>query len=566
MTPQTKAMTILDNLAVLERAVLYARVSRDDRDKEGRNLTGQLEMGREYTAQRGYSIIDELSEDDRGASGAEIDLPQLNKIREMAYRGEFDILVVREIDRLSRNLAKQLIVEDELRRHGVRIEYVLAEYDDTPEGRLQKHIRATIAEYEREKIKERMHRGKRNKVKGGHVSVGGQRSPFGYTVVVTNEKTGSITLEINEAESKTVEFIFELFLKGLTVGAIRIKLTQLGIPTPADLRKFDGVTKRKGFGEWVRASVYNILTNPVYAGHWYYGKRRTEKYKKEDGRTGYIRVDNPSSSWVEVSVPPIISEPVFKFVQEQLKGNSDRRGKPAGGEWLFSKRVWCGECGYKICIQTRKVKNTTYVYYLCPSSHNRDFAYMGCTQTTFKQKMVDTQVWAWLASILGDKDKLEEELDNIEARRNGNGRMLQEQLTSANSQIEQFQKDLDDTLAVLKVLKTGGRAYATVLNDVERIEETLGKLESQRNRLLEQLNTEVLSTDKKARLLEYADEVAAGLEVAKDDFNLRKAVVDALDVKVTLIRENGKPIAYITCYLYDTEYCLPLRPMTGDKN
>jgi DNA invertase Pin-like site-specific DNA recombinase len=61
-------------------------------------------MGHEYCAKRLYHLIDELSEDVKGASGAEIDLPQLNKIREMAARREFDVLVVRELDRLSRNL------------------------------------------------------------------------------------------------------------------------------------------------------------------------------------------------------------------------------------------------------------------------------------------------------------------------------------------------------------------------------------------------------------------------------------------------------------------------------
>jgi len=105
-------------------------------------------MGRKYAQERGYIVVAELAEDDRGASGAEIDLPQLNRVREMAGAGEFDVLVTREIDRLSRNLAKQLIVEQELKQAGVTIEYVLGEYPDTPEGRLNKHIKATIAEYE----------------------------------------------------------------------------------------------------------------------------------------------------------------------------------------------------------------------------------------------------------------------------------------------------------------------------------------------------------------------------------------------------------------------------------
>jgi hypothetical protein len=51
------------------------------------------------------------------------------------------------------------------------------EYDDTPEGRLQKHIRATVAEYEREKIRERMVRGRNLKVKSGQVLTGANNIP-----------------------------------------------------------------------------------------------------------------------------------------------------------------------------------------------------------------------------------------------------------------------------------------------------------------------------------------------------------------------------------------------------
>ena len=40
----------------MKRAVLYARVSGDDRGKEDRNLAGQLEMGRKYAREHGYDI------------------------------------------------------------------------------------------------------------------------------------------------------------------------------------------------------------------------------------------------------------------------------------------------------------------------------------------------------------------------------------------------------------------------------------------------------------------------------------------------------------------------------
>ena len=113
-----------------DRAVLYARVSGDDRKKDGRNLASQLDMCREYALSRGYSIAAELAEDDRGASGAAFDLPKLQEALEMAHEGAFDVLVTRELDRFARGLAKQLIVETEFKRAGVTVEYVLAEYDE----------------------------------------------------------------------------------------------------------------------------------------------------------------------------------------------------------------------------------------------------------------------------------------------------------------------------------------------------------------------------------------------------------------------------------------------------
>jgi DNA invertase Pin-like site-specific DNA recombinase len=61
-----------------KRAVIYARVSYDDRDTDGRNLAGQLEMARTYCRKKGYTIFSEMAENSRGASGAsgaEINLP-----------------------------------------------------------------------------------------------------------------------------------------------------------------------------------------------------------------------------------------------------------------------------------------------------------------------------------------------------------------------------------------------------------------------------------------------------------------------------------------------------------
>jgi site-specific DNA recombinase len=124
----------------------------------------------------------ELAEDDRGASGAEWDLPMLNQALDMARAGEFDLLAVRELDRFARGLAKQLVIEGESKRHGVGIEYIQGGYPDTPEGNLMKNVRAVIAKYERLKTRERVARGLRRICRDGKVMLHGNKPPYGYRV------------------------------------------------------------------------------------------------------------------------------------------------------------------------------------------------------------------------------------------------------------------------------------------------------------------------------------------------------------------------------------------------
>ncbi|MGD9147756.1 MAG: recombinase family protein, partial [Anaerolineae bacterium] len=325
-----------------KRAVLYARVSSDDRGNDGRNLAGQLDMCREYARENGWHVVAELAEDDRGASGASFELPQLNNVREMANRGEFDVLVVREIDRLSRNLAKQLIVEEELRRTGVQIEYALAEYPDTPEGRLNKHIRATIAEYEREKISERMTRGRRLKIQTGNVIVHG-RPPYGYEI---SEIDGKTSLVHCEREAETVRQVFHWYVHGdgqsgpMSIYAIACKLNEMGVPTFADTGTRKPIApKRRGYGKWARSPIHRMLRNETYAGVWRYGKA-----KQVDGRW----TKNPEEHLLEVEVPAIVPRQLWEAAQTRLAQNKSSGHWNRKHNYLLSSRVTCGTCGLKM--------------------------------------------------------------------------------------------------------------------------------------------------------------------------------------------------------------------------
>jgi len=134
------------------RAAIYARVSTFDQEPEN-----QLAELRRYCLAREWSVAEHV---DRGVSGAKDRRPSLDQLLTDARRRRFDVLVVWRLDRLGRNLRHLVLLLEELQALGISF-VSLAEGIDatTPAGKLQMHILAAIAEFERARIAERVKAG-----------------------------------------------------------------------------------------------------------------------------------------------------------------------------------------------------------------------------------------------------------------------------------------------------------------------------------------------------------------------------------------------------------------------
>jgi site-specific DNA recombinase len=522
-----------------KRAVLYARVSSDDRSRDGRNLAGQLEMAREYAQKKGYAIVAELAEDDRGASGASFELPQLGEVLEMAEAGDFDVLVPREIDRLSRNLAKQLIVEEELTRRGVAVDYVLGDYPDTPEGRLNKHIRATIAEYEREKIVERMARGRRLKVKAGNVMVNGL-PPYGYDPA---EVDGKSTLVISEQEAKTVRLVYQWYIKGddegqrMSLTAIARKLTEMGIPTYRNSRDAKLVNNRPRATRWSTGSVRKILVSETYAGTWYWGKGNGPSRK-------------PRSAWEPVEVPAIVSRTTWKAAQERLAENRRTfRGKAKSGHHLIRQRVTCGHCGLAMSSSTHtNPRGRVYRYYRCPASQDRDRYCRECNLPLFHTSDVDAAIWQWLKGRLTDPDQLERGLLEIHQDREELNAPIRSRLAVAEDLLAKNRAQLER----LVDLYVSGEFPKDVLAERKaRLESLISDLESQKAELMEHLASHSLTIEQIRTAKELAEQISIRIDAMDEDFAPRRQLVEILDLRATLAVENDERVVYVSCHLGD---------------
>jgi DNA invertase Pin-like site-specific DNA recombinase len=118
----------------------------------------QLLELRRYVEARGWTIAKEYV--DHGVSGVKERRPALDDLVKDAKRRRFDVLVCWRLDRLGRNLRHLVTMLEDLQHVGVAF-VSLGEGIDctTPAGKLQLHILAALAEFERERIRERVMAG-----------------------------------------------------------------------------------------------------------------------------------------------------------------------------------------------------------------------------------------------------------------------------------------------------------------------------------------------------------------------------------------------------------------------
>ncbi len=300
------------------RAGIYIRVSTEEQALHGYSAAEQEEAGRRRIHE--IALPEEPVEiyvfADLGYSGATLDRPKLTEMREWIRDGRLDLLVLRDPDRLSRKLAHQLLLTEEFEKAGLRLEFLDFEWKNTPEGRLFYSIKGAIAEYEREKIRERMMRGKLQKARQGGMPVG--FTVYGYQY---DPETGKVS--INEDEAAVVRNIFKWFAnEDIGIAGVTNRLNDLEIPT------------RKRTGYWHRQVVRQILVNPVFKGEW--------KYGKIDWHT---RTPRPPREVITIPVPPIVDPVTWEKAQEKLREIRRLWTKQGRRKYLLSGLLTCADCG-----------------------------------------------------------------------------------------------------------------------------------------------------------------------------------------------------------------------------
>ncbi len=382
----------------------YTRVSTRGQ-QQAQTIDQQLERLHSYAATHPeWQIAAEHVYRDDGFSGAKLNRPGLDRLRDHARAARFSCVLITAPDRLARSYVHQILLIDELKQLGCTVEFVDRPMSDDPHDQLLLQIRGAVAEYERTLIADRMRRGRQARIRHGQL-LPWATAPYGY-VLDADRPRDPQGMRLHPVTSVVVEQIFAWFTDvqaPLTLYQVAKQLTASQIPTP------------KGKWRWNPSTVRNILRSPLYYGMAAYGRTRPvparrRKSALEKVGPGVSTQPTPPEEWIMIPVPAIVSREVFEVAQRRLNQNKQMaRRNNTVHDYLLRGLVSCGGC--QLTCSGREV-SPGYTYYVCAGRSNtlRRAAGERCYARYVPAQALDELVWQDLCQVLREPALLTHEL------------------------------------------------------------------------------------------------------------------------------------------------------------
>ncbi len=412
------------------QVAIYARYSSDK--QRDASIDDQVRNCRAFAEREGWKGKPRIYAD-KAISGAKRDRPEYQQMINDAEEKQFDVLLVDDLSRLSRDNAETLKVLERLRFWGVRIIGVSDGYDSASKShKVVSGVRGIVNDVYLDDLREKTHRGLAGKALHGY-HTGGRA--YGYRHVPIedpkrNDQFGrpvivAVKREVDPKQAEVVRRIFKDFADGRGYREIAARLNAGGI-------------KPMRCKAWGGSSIRPMLRNELYIGRdmW----NMTEGVRNPDTKRRTFKA-RPEDEWIITEAPElrIISDDLWEQVRkrrEALEGahkTSQEDGKKRPGKvpvHLFTGLLKCGQCGGKFIVANRS-------HYMCANRSNR---------------RQDDKAWCDSPSV--HKDELEQKLlyairkelfdqKSFEAFKVEVRRVLAERLKSRNKDPAKSKRDLE---------------------------------------------------------------------------------------------------------------------------
>jgi site-specific DNA recombinase len=516
-------------------AAIYARVS-SERQRQEQTIQSQTVALRELAEQRELVVAEEFVFEDDGFSGASLHRPALERLRDRAFEGCFEVVLCHAPDRLARRYAYQVLLLEELARGGVEVVFAKEpERSGSPEDELLRQFQGMIAEYERAQIAERCRRGKLHRARAGAVAVL-SNAPYGYRYVKKTEHADAF-FEINELEAPTVKEIFERYVEQHeSITQIARSLTEQSVPT------------RTGTPCWGPSTIWAILRNPAYTGQAAYGRRRvtgvpakpmrvTRQRGRHSGRSAYEHVG--PEQWLRIPVPALITDEQHALAQELLARNSRLSPRNTRKVSLLQGILVCRECGHSYYrSSTRSKTGNVHHYYRCSGADSfRRPEGRVCAARPVRIDEIDELVWTQVLALLENPELIQAEIERrLQALRAEH---------PASHRREGLERDLTRAQNALRRLIDGYQEQLITLEELRARMPEMRKREATLRAELEALDTELHNAETYLKLTETLDAFRARLTTNAENLTIeRQQEIVRLVVREVLLGDDNVTVRH----------------------
>ena len=311
------------------QAVMYARVSSKEQEREGYSIPAQERLLRAYALEHGLEIVREFDDVETAKDTGRTKFAEM--LAFLKRTPGCRIVLVEKTDRLYRNLKDWVEVDEiDVEIHLVKEGVVLAQNSKSAE-KFMHGIRVLMAKNYIDNLSEEVRKGQREKAETGSWP---SQAPLGYINVVTPE--GKRTIVPDPERSALVRGLFETYSAG---GHSILDLTR-------HAREL-GLTFRKSGHPVNSATVHHVLRTRTYCGEFLW------KGRVYPG-----------------SYEPIVSKQLWQQVQDLLEERCSTKPKRRAQDFVYSGVMHCGACGCQLTGEMKK-KQQRYIYYHCTGRRGR---------------------------------------------------------------------------------------------------------------------------------------------------------------------------------------------------
>lgn len=313
---------------------IYARYSSDLQDDS--SIDDQVALSERRAADNGHSIPESKRFYDYAKSGASVLLRDRYKaMMKAAYNGEFTVLYIENVSRLSRNNGDVQKAIEHLTFLGITVIESATNIVLDPMGAA---VKGLVAHLTREQTAQMVRRGLDGIVRSGFTAGG---RAYGYQSAPRHaheKRRGGILLTV-EHEALVIIEIFERYAAGETPRAIAAELNRRGVKPPRGSRWAASCIH----GETARGS--GILNNELYVGRIVWNKSRMVVNPNTGKR---VSRRNDPAEWVRAEAEQlrIVSDDLWDAAAaRKAKKQQEPPQRARAAKRVFSGLLRCGACG-----------------------------------------------------------------------------------------------------------------------------------------------------------------------------------------------------------------------------